>query len=497
MDRYELVRTAHRVYGRNITEVSEMTGHSRNTVRKALNGELWGYKERVHQAFPVLEPYLPFIDTWLEQDKKQPKKQRHTARRIYHRLVSEQGFTGAESTVRRYVRIIKAKLGIDRPGAFIPCDPEAGHEGEADWGTATAIIAGKEQQLKFFCMRSKNSGKPFVRFYPCERQQAFFDAHIHAFAFYGGVFSVLIYDNLTVAVRKVLQGRERLEQEVFTRFKAYYSFETLYCNRGSGHEKGGVEGLVGFARRNYMVPVPEAASIDELNERLLLQCTMYGDHTIAGRERTVAELFEDEKRHLLKLPAAAFSNVLPHDGRVDKYSTVIADKNRYSVPTRYVGFKIKALLYVGRVEIFTDGKRIADHERLYGNNKWSLNPDHYLELLKERPMAFHSARPIRQWREKWPQSLHQLLARFCEAQGETKGIKEFVTVLMFYRQHRASDVEAAAELALENRISSSEGVRHLLEYAQKTDAVIPPPLAGWPSLPPPDVTVYGQLGGVL
>jgi len=165
--------------------------------------------------------------------------------RIYHRLVAEQGFTGAALTVRRYVRLIKAKLGINRPGAFVPCDPEAGHEGEADWGTATAILAGEAVQLKFFCMRSKYSGKPFVRFYPCERQQAFFDGHVHAFAFYGGVFPVLIYDNLTVAVRKVLQGRDRIEQDSFARFKAYYSFESRFCNPDSGNEKGGVEGLVG------------------------------------------------------------------------------------------------------------------------------------------------------------------------------------------------------------------------------------------------------------
>jgi transposase len=496
MDKYELIRTAHRVYGQSIVEVSEMTGHSRNTVRKALHGEPWGYKERAHQAFPVLEPYLPLIDDWLKEDKKQPKKQRHTARRIYHRLVAEQGFTGAESTVRRYVRLIKAKLGINRPGAFVPCDPEAGHEGEADWGTATAILAGEAIQLKFFCMRSKYSGKPFVRFYPCERQQAFLDGHVHAFAFYGGVFPVLIYDNLTVAVRKVFQGRDRLEQDGFVRFKAYYSFESRFCNPDSGNGKGGVEGLVGFARRNYMVPVPEAASIEELNERLLVQCATYGNHTVAGRERTVAELFEEEKSHLLKLPAAVFCNVLPHDGRIDKYSTVTVDKNRYSVPSEYVGFKSKALLHVDRIELFTDGRKIAVHERLYGNNKWSLNPDHYLELLKERPMAFHSARPIRQWREKWPECLHRLLARFCDAHCATKGIKEFVTVLMLYRQHKASDVATAAELALENDISSSEGVRHLLEYSHKTDAVIPP-LADWPTLPPPDVSVYGQLGGVL
>jgi transposase len=418
-----------------------MTGHSRNTVKKAIRGEPWGYKERAHQPFPVLDKYLTVIDGWLTGDKDKPKKQRHTARRVYNRLVEEHRYKGSEPTVRRYVRFAKMALGIDTPHAYIPCDPEAGHEGEADWGTATAILAGEEIRVKFFCMRSKYSGKPFVRFYYCERQQAFFDAHIHAFSFFGGIFPVLIYDNLKTAVHTVLRGRDRIEQEGFGKFRAYYSFEARFCNPDSGHEKGGVEGLVGFARRNYMVPVPEAASLEELNEKVLRQCVSYGNHKMAGRDRTVTERHAD------------------------------------------------------RVEIFIGAKRVATHERSYGNNKWILDPDHYLELIKQRPMAFNSARPIRQWRKSWPHALNTLLERFCRAQGETKGIKDFIGVLMFYRDYAAGEIEAAVELAIENNISASDGVRHLLAYAGDADTTIAP-LASWPSLPPPDIAVYGQLGGV-
>ena len=495
MDQYELVRTAHRVYGQNISELSRMTGHSRNTIKKAIRGEPWGYKERAHQAFPALDSYLEIIEAWIKGDKDKPKKQSHTARRIYHRLVAEHNYRGSESTVRRYVKIARIKFGINVLRAFIPCDPEAGCEAEVDWGMATAIIAGEQMRLKFFCMRSKYSGKHFVRFYTCERQQAFFDAHIHAFQFFGGIFPVLIYDNLTTAVEKVLRGRERREQESFCKFKAYYSFDARFCNPDSGHEKGGVEGLIGFARRNYMVPVPEAASIEELNEKVLLQCMAYGNHKMSGREQTVAELYEEEKNHLLALPDVVFANIQTCNGRADKYATVIVDKNRYSVPCRYAGFKVRVLLHADRVEIFFGGKKLAAHERLYGNNKWQLNPDHYLELIQQRPMAFHSARPIRQWRKRWPESLHLLLERFCQAQGETKGIKDFISVLFFYRNHCAGEVEAAVELALEKNISASEGVRHILIYANSSQGVFVP-LSDWSRLPPPDVSIYGQLGGV-
>jgi len=494
VDQYEMIRTGYRVYGQNISEMARMTGHSRNTIKKAIRGEPWGYSERSHQPFPVLEKYRGIIDDWLTGDKDRPKKQRHTARRVYNRLVEEHGYKGSEPTIRRYVRFAKLALGIATPCAFIPCDPEAGYEAEVDWGMATAILAGEEVRLKFFCMRSKYSGKHFVRFYSCERQQAFFDGHIRAFAFFGGIFPILIYDNLTAAVQKVMRGRGRIEQVSYGKFKAYYSFEARFCNPDGGHEKGGVEGIVGFARRNYMVPVPEAANLEELNEKVLRQCIAYGHHKMTGRDRTVNELYEEEKGHLLTIPETAFSNVQLVGSRVDKYATVIVDKNRYSVPSRYAGFGVKVLLHVDRVEIFNGTKMLAVHERVFGNNKWCLNPDHYLELIQQRPMAFNSARPIRQWRQIWPPSLNVLLERFCHAQGATKGIKDFITVLMFYRDYKAGEVEAAVDLAIEHHISSSDGVRHLLTYSNGTDTSMAS-LASWPSLPAPDLSVYGQLGG--
>lgn len=495
MDQYEFIRVAHRVYGKNISELSRETGHSRNTVKKALRGEAWGYSERKKQPFPILGRYLEIIDEWLQEDRDVPKKQRHTARRIYHRLVEEHGYKGGESTVRRYVSMAKIKLGLDRPGAFIPCDPEAGYEAEVDWGTATAEIGGRRQTVKIFCIRSKFSGKHFVRAYPCERQQAFFDAHLHAFQFFGGIFPVLIYDNLTAAVRKVIQGRNRIEQESFIKFRAHHSFEARFTNPAAGNEKGGVEGLVGFSRRNYLVPIPVVDSLEELNRKLLDRCRSYGGHTITGREHTVEELFEQEKDKLLSIPEHIFSNELCVSGKVDKFGTVIVDKNRYSVPTIYSGQSVSILLGVDLVTISLRGKKIAEHERVYGNNKWQLDPDHYLDLLQKRPMAFDSARPIRQWRASWPVCYESLLQRFQRSCGATGGVKDFITVLMLHRNYDSSEVEAAVELAVEQGLSSSEGVRHLLIYANDSP-VETAPLDGWDAIAPTDVRQYGRLGGV-
>lgn len=494
MDQYDYIRTAHRVYGKSIRQIQRETGHDRKTIRKALSSERVGYAKRESQVYPVLGPYLPLIHSWLEEDKEAPRKQRHTAARVYHRLVNEAGFTGSESSVRRYVRQAKIRLGVNRPKAFIPLDPSCGQEGEVDWGGATAIIAGREERLKFFCMRSKYSAKHFVRFYPCERQQAFFDGHIKAFDFFGGVFSTLIYDNLKTAVQKVLKGKDRIQQESFRRFQSYYNFTARFCNVASGHEKGGVEGLVGFARRNYMVPVPRADSLEELNEKLLRECLAYGHHRASGREKSVQELFREEEDQLIGLPSVPFSNIEVMENKVNPYATVILDKNRYSVPTQYVGFQVRGLLSVGDVEIFYEGKRIASHRRVFSNNKWQLDPDHYLELLQEKPGAFDSARPIREWRKSWPEALERLLGKFIAAQGETKGTRDFISVLMLYREQSPGDVQAAVEQALENGISSSAGVKYIL--LDEPSGLEFETVDGWPATIVPDVSIYEQLGSV-
>jgi transposase len=497
VDQYSYIRTAHRVYGKKIKQIARETGHSKNTIKKVLRGEFSGYKPRVEQPYPILGPYLNIIDQWLQDDKQRPKKQRHTAVRVFNRLKQEHDFQGAETTVRRYVREAKLRLGVGAPQVFIASDPQAGIEAEVDWGRCIAILGGIETWLKLFCMRSKFSGKHFVRCYPCERQQALFDGHIDGFSFFGGVFPVLIYDNLTTAVQKILCGKNRVLQESYDKFRGYYNFVPRFCNRGQGHEKGGVEGLVGYARRNYMVPVPKADSLEDLNKKLLAECLAYGDHRIAGRQHTVNELYEEEKQHLLSIPDIAYSNLETAGGKVDKYATVVVDKNRYSVPTSYAYFKVNIVLYVDRVEIFYESKKIASHDRLYGNNKWSLLPEHYLELIAQRPQAFESARVIRQWRANWPFCLERLLDKFCQKQGHTKGIKDFISILMLYKDHVAADIESAVETALSSGAGSSQAVKHILIQKEGDGDQSFSALDNWQTLPPPDVSVYGQIGGAL
>ena len=483
MDQYAHIRTSHRVYKKTIRQIARETGHSRNTIKKVLQGEHHGYSPRAVQPYPAIGSYLEIIDKWLENDKSQPKKQRHTAVRVYNRLRQEHGYEGSETTVRKYVRAAKLRIGLSPCAAFIPCDPMPGGEAEVDWGTCHALIQGERVKLKHF-----------VRCYPCERQQALFDAHVQAFAFFGGVFPVLIYDNLGTAVQKIYRGKKRDLQEGYARFMSYYNFTPRFCNPRAGHEKGGVEGLVGYARRNYMVPMPEVNSLEELNDRLLEACITYGDHRQAGREESVNTFYDAEKSSLLPLPEVPFSNIDMCISKIDKYSTAIIDKNRYSVPTRYVHVKARALLYVDRVEIFYGQVRIASHKRLYNNNQWSLDPDHYLELIRQRPQAFDTARPIRKWRESWSDCLENLLERLRLKYGYTRGTRDFVSVLMLYKAYPTVEVEAAVELALTSGAESLATVEYALHAATRTSGKQAERAEGWPTLPPEDTTIYQQLG---
>jgi hypothetical protein len=246
-----------------------------------------------------------------------------------------------------------------------------------------------------------------------------------------------------------------------------------------------------------MVPVPEAENLESLNEKLLHECLAYGDHTISGRHGPVKDLFEAEKSHLISLPEMPFSNIDSVCAKVDKFATVLIDKNRYSVPTAYAHFKVTAVMYIDRVEIFYRNKRIACHHRQYGNNKWCLLPEHYLELIARRPQAFDTARPIRQWRSSWPDCLEALLKRFCSKQGRTKGIKDFISVLMLYQSHSAEDIELAVSGALTAGVSNSEAVAHILLRSCTVSERCFAALDHWQVFDPADVSIYERIGGGL
>jgi transposase len=476
MDQYEHIRTAHRVYKKSIRRIARETGHTRETIRKALQGLSPKYRRKENPACAVMDSVAELIERWLKADQEESRKQRHTAHRIYTRLVEEHAFKGGESTVRQWVRKQKGRMGMNAALAVVPLDAEAAREAEVDWGSAWVEMAGERQLIKFFSMRSRYSGKSFVRAYARERQEMFFDAHMRAFVFYGGIFPTLVYDNLTVAVRQILRGKGRVEQDRFTAFRSFYTFEARFCNPAKGQEKGGVEGLVGFARRNFLVPVPAVKDFDELNDLLLMRSIEHGGRKIQGREdqRTIDERHDEERGRLLSIPEHPFENSKTLGVRISRYQTAQVEWNRYSVPTAYVGRNLWVHIGCDRVSVYADQKKVADHARVFGKYQWQIDPLHYLELIHQRIGSFEAARPIRQWRPHWPADYERMLAILRHRQGDNDGTREFVGMLLLHQEYPFKRVEAAVAEALQRQTYNLDSLKHLLLRQDRPDITFSP-----------------------
>src|SRR5208283_994936 len=282
-------------------------GIHRREVRKAMASAMPAERKVPERERPKLAAAIPFIDAILEADRKAPRKQRHTAHRIWVRLRREMPEAEvAESTLRRYVRARKAAMGLLGHETFVPQSYQFGGEAQVDWYEGWAEFDGEARKTSVFCLRSMASGGAFHRAYPHATQQAFLEAHELAFAYFGGVFRVLRYDNLKSAVKKILRGHQREETARFIAFRSHWGFQTEFCNPARGNEKGGVEGEVGYFRRNHLVPVPRVANLAELNVLLLGGCRQDQQRRIAGKPMAVGEAMEIEREHLLPLADEGF-----------------------------------------------------------------------------------------------------------------------------------------------------------------------------------------------
>ena len=339
MNDYKQIRQRY-LNGESQRSIAKSMGISRNTVKKYCEGENvpWERKTPEREASVLTEDVLDFITSCLEEDEAEGlKKQRHTARRIFDRLVEEKGFEGGESTIRRAVHEIRGKM----PQAFVPLQFDPADAIQVDWGEATVYLNGK------------------------------------------------------VAVKEGFGAHARM-QEGYSALSAHYGFDAVFCNPAEGHEKGLVEGLVGWARRNICVPVPKVTDMQDLNYELLARCLKYENHKIRGKKATVGEMFQEEKRFLRRLPPYIFETAKCMNVRVNAFSTVRFKTNTYSVPVKYVGYEVSVKGYPETVEIYYKGELLSTHTRLVGKNLFSYHLDHYMPLLRQRPRAIFDAAPVKQ-----------------------------------------------------------------------------------------------------
>lgn len=437
-------------------------------VREAIGDAMPQMRRIAEREKTKMAGVIPWIEGILEADRKAPRKQRHTAHRIWSRLKGERPEEDvAESTVRQYVRKRKIELGLKKGELFIPQTYRWGQEGQVDWYEAYAEIEGEQVKAYVFCMRSMASGGAFHRAYPHASQQAFLEAHERAFEYFGGVFGVLRYDNLTSAVKRVLHGSQREETERFLVFRSHWGFQSEFCTPGEGHEKGGVEGEQGYYRRNHLVPVPKVGSWDEWNAFLLEACKRDEQRMIGERSQSVGPGMCAEREHLQALAEEGFELASTHFPTVDASGCAKVLTNFYSTPAP-VGCDVQVRVYAAEVEIWHQGKCIARHERCFSRQKKVLNLEHYLDALSKKPGAWAGCTPLEQWRAqgRWPESFDRIWEALKQRRGKQDGTRAMLDLLLAGRQCGYQALREAMEKTLEMGCSDVSAVLLLLQASQ-------------------------------
>lgn len=431
------------------------------TVRQALDSAWPAERKLLPARGSRLDTFKPIIDQWLRNDLDAPRKQRHTVKRIFDRLCDEHDAANARVTypmVRAYVASRRPQIRVEEGRAaaevFIPQTHEPGAEAEVDFGDVTVKLAGQLTVLTLFSFRMSYSGKAVHRIFATAGQEAFLEGHVHALTVLGGVPTRhLRYDNLKDAVAQVLGfSRQRNESDRWVAFRSHYGLEAFYCQPGitGAHEKGGVEGDIGRFRRNHLVPVPGVATLAELNRLVDAADRDDDDRRITGRVRTVGEHFAAEKPILRPLPVGVFESGRWFTQRVDRYSQVSVRTNKYSVPTRFIGHRVRLLLRASELSIFDGQSLIATHERLPGKAQTHLELDHYLEAFVRKPGALPGATALEQARAagKFTPVHDAWWAAVCRAYGDAEGTRALIAVLLLHRHMQHEHVVAGLAAAL-------------------------------------------------
>jgi len=430
-------------------------GIDRKTVSKFLKHSVPpGYRREGPPARPKLDPFIGIIDQILEEDKARLKKQRHTAKRIHERLRDEHGFTGGITIVTDYVRDKKRRTRE----VFVPLAHAPGHA-QVDFGEALGEIGGVVRKLHYFAMALPHSDAFFIKAYPGETTEAFCDGHVSAFAFFGGVPLSTLYDNTTIAVARILGDGTRKRTRTFSELQSHYLFEDRFGRPGKGNDKGNVEGVIGFGRRNYLVPMPRFDSFDDLNAWLEEQCLKRQDAVLRGHAETIGERLMRDLDALMVLPTAPYDACEKVSTRATSISMVRYRGNDYSVPVAFAHHEVQVRGYVHEVVIGCGAEVIARHRRSYEKADMVFDPMHFLPLLEQKVGALDQAAPLQGW--ELPGEF-AILRRLLEARMGKKGKREYVQVLRLLETFEMGHVHGAVRQALDLGAIGYDAVKHLV-----------------------------------
>ena len=455
VDMYNRVRRACHVDGMNDSAAGRLFGIDRKTVAKILKHSVPpGYRRAAPPVRPKLDPFIPVIDQILEDDKRVIKKQRHTAKRIHARLRDEHGFTGGITIVTDHVREKQRRTRE----VFVPLSHAPGHA-QVDFGETLGVIGGVECKLHYFAMSLPHSDAFFMKAYPAETTEAFCDGHNAAFAFFGGVPLSLLYDNTVIAVARILGDGKRVRTRTFSELQSHYLFEDRFGRPGKGNDKGNVEGVIGYGRRNFLVPAPRFDSFDALNAWLEGQCLKRQDDIVRGHGESIGERLMRDLDALMALPRTPYDACEKVSTRATSISMVRFRGNDYSVPVAHAHHEVQIRGYVHEVVIGCGAEVIARHARSYEKADMVFDPMHYLPLLERKVGALDQAAPMQGW--DLPGEF-ATLRRLLEARMGKAGKREYVQVLRLLETFEMEHVNGAIRQALDLGAIGYDAVKHLV-----------------------------------
>lgn len=507
MEQFEGIRRDHRDRGLSVRELARKHRVHRRTVRAALADAVPPARKVPEREAPVTGAHEALVRAWLTEDLKAPRKQRHTARRIWQRLLEEEGAVVAESTVRGLVARLRAEIAGATGQVMIVQEHPAGEEAEVDFGEFQAVIAGTVMRLWMFCLRLSHSGRAFHYAYANQSQESFLDGHVRAFAALDGVPTGMIrYDNLKPAVIRCALGRERFEHPRFVAMRSHYGYDSFYCMPGIGgaHEKGGVEGEIGRFRRNHLTPVPHVGSLAALNEAIAAADARDDGRRIGARPLTVGVMFAAEAALLHPLPIAAFDPCAVLSCRVDAKARVCVRQSYYSVPARYAGKRLDVALGATSVRVLHGGKVVAEHVRSLHKGSQDLVLDHYLEVLTRKPGALAGSSALVTARAaKVFTPTHEAYWKAARSRlGDGPGTRALIEVLLLHRTLPGAAVLDALDEARAAGIFNADAVAVTARRAitgQDTTGAPPVPVptdapaAALVHRPAPSLAGYDQL----
>jgi transposase len=478
VDEYGRIRRAHRD-GMSIRAMAITFHHSRRKIREILATPEPKPYLRLRPSPSVLDPFKSIIDDILKADAEAPRKQRHTAMKLFRRLRQEHGYQGSYERVRLYVR----DHGIRHRETFIPLDHDPGQRVEADFGFIYVDFPEGRRQIPVLVMTWSYSNCPFAVALPTQRTEAILHGMAEAFAFFGCVPREVWWDNATALAPHLFVGRQRQLNPRYQALASHYNFEPMFCLVRRPQEKPRVEGRVQFLQQDWCTPVPKVKDQGELNAYLRACCEQDRLRMQAGQTETIGQRFDRDRAHGLALPVRVFDACIHQAAKVDKYQMVRFDHNGYSVPRAYAFATVTVKGYIDQIAVVAGAQVIARHRRVYERGEQVLDPVHYLASLGRRPAALDHANVYRHWQLP---ALFLTLRQDLEKQhGAKAGARHYIRVLQCLAEHPVARVERAIASSRVGAGYAAEAiVQKLRSFEVPETATAQDSVLDWSACPP-------------